>query len=110
MGQTVYPEMLVFNLNQTLGNYPIEGNFNTFNHGESLKFNVDYVVSDVSVQPIDLILKSQVVEVLECLTVEDGTDSVGLLDAWKMGLIRCPETSVTTNLRCVTLQESEDLT
>lgn len=39
MGQIVGPGTLVFNPNQTPGNYPKEGNLNTSNHGESLKFN-----------------------------------------------------------------------
>jgi hypothetical protein len=39
MGQTVSPETLVFYLNQTPSNYPKEDNFNTMNHGESLKLN-----------------------------------------------------------------------
>jgi hypothetical protein len=37
MGQIVSPETLVFNPNQTPGNYPKEGKLNTPNHGESLK-------------------------------------------------------------------------
>jgi hypothetical protein len=41
MGQIVSPETLVFNLNQTPGNYPKEDKFNRVNHGESLKFNVN---------------------------------------------------------------------
>jgi hypothetical protein len=32
--------MLVFNLNQTLGNYLKEGNLNTLNHSKSMKFNI----------------------------------------------------------------------
>jgi hypothetical protein len=40
MGQTVGPETLIFNLNQTPGNYPKEDNLYTMNHGESLKFNI----------------------------------------------------------------------
>jgi hypothetical protein len=39
MGQIIGPETLVFNLNQTPGNYPKEDNLNRVNHGESLKFN-----------------------------------------------------------------------
>jgi hypothetical protein len=45
MGQIVRPETLVFNLNQTPDNYPKEDNFNTVNHGESLKFNDIHFVS-----------------------------------------------------------------
>jgi hypothetical protein len=41
MGQTVSSETLVFNLNQTPGNCPKEDNFNTMNHGESLKLNME---------------------------------------------------------------------
>jgi hypothetical protein len=44
MGQIVGPETLVFNLNQTPGNYPKEDNLNTLKHGESLKFNKIYVL------------------------------------------------------------------
>ena len=44
MGQIVSSETLVFNLNQTPGNYPKEDNFNTVNHGESLKFNREIIV------------------------------------------------------------------
>jgi hypothetical protein len=39
MGQIVSPETLLFNLNQTPGNYTKKDNLNTMNHGESLKFN-----------------------------------------------------------------------
>ena len=46
MGQIVSPETLVFNLNQTLGNYAKEDNLNTLNHGESLKFNMLTICDD----------------------------------------------------------------
>ena len=39
---------MVFNLNQTPGNYLKEDNFNTFNYGENLKFNMGLVVCRVS--------------------------------------------------------------
>jgi hypothetical protein len=38
MGQIVSSKTLVFNLNQTPGNYRKEDNFDTMNHGQSLKF------------------------------------------------------------------------
>jgi len=37
------------------------------------------------------------------------TQAVGLFEPCKMGPISCPETSVTTNLRCVTSQKNEGL-
>jgi hypothetical protein len=40
-GQIVGPETLVFNLNQTPGNYLKEDNLNSVNHSESLKFNIN---------------------------------------------------------------------
>jgi hypothetical protein len=39
MRQIVGSEMLVFDLNQTPGNYPKDDNLNTLNHDEMLKFN-----------------------------------------------------------------------
>ena len=39
MGQIVVPKRWFLIVNQTPGNYTKEDNFNTMNHGESLKFN-----------------------------------------------------------------------
>jgi hypothetical protein len=44
MREIVSSETLVFSLNQRPGNYPKEDNFNTLNHGESLKFNREIIV------------------------------------------------------------------
>jgi hypothetical protein len=46
MGQIVGPETLSFNLNQMPGNYPKEDNLN----GESLKFNVLTMLSNLSLR------------------------------------------------------------
>ena len=61
--------------------------------------SVDWLLcTDVSGQPIGPIFKGQAVQALflECLALEDRP-------------IGCPEISVTTNLRCVKSQKSEDL-
>jgi len=52
------------------------------------------VATDVSRQPIGRIFKDK--QSIEALTLNTG-------------LTGCPETSVSTNLRCVTSQKSEDL-
>jgi hypothetical protein len=52
MGQTVSSETLVFNLDQTPGNYPKEDDFKTMNHGESLKFNTILNCLPVFMAPI----------------------------------------------------------
>ena len=41
--------------------------------------------------------------------LRDKAQAVGLLEPCEMGPIRCPETSATTNLRCVKFQKSEGL-
>jgi hypothetical protein len=51
-----------------------------------------YLVTEVSGQPICPIFKDQAIQ-----------------EALKMGLIGCPETSVTINLHCVTSQKGENL-
>jgi hypothetical protein len=53
MGQIESPETLVFNLNQTLGNYPEEYNFNKMNHSESLKFNMCCASSEIRPVHVD---------------------------------------------------------
>jgi hypothetical protein len=61
MGQIVGPELLVFNLNQTPGNYPKEDNLNKVNHDERLKFNISlpfYVILLLN----DLFIQSHVTQ------------------------------------------------
>ena len=58
-----------------------------------------YLVTDVSRQPIGPIFKGQAVQ-------EDSSCTVWPL---KIGPIGCLETSVNTNLRCITSQRSEYL-
>ena len=50
MGQIVGPETLVFNLNQTPGNYPKAHNLNAVNRGESLEIQQRNFMLQVNTQ------------------------------------------------------------
>jgi hypothetical protein len=56
MIQIVGPETMVFNLNQTPGNYPKEDNLNTVNHDESLKFNISHFIAIYLQESLELSL------------------------------------------------------